>query len=432
MQQFAQTTHWNFGQKLAFRFISVFFALFIFPFPLNIIPGINEIVEPYNDLWSWMVSWVGSNILGIEQTITLVFTGSGDKLYDWVQNFIILCLTLIIGIVWTILDRKRPNYEKLKQWFVLFLTYYLVYFMFVYGIIKLFYLQFVPPNLERLMQTFGQASPMRLIWTFMGFSESYTMFSGFSETMAGVLLMFRRTRTLGGLVAFGVMLNVFMMNMSYDVPVKLFSAQLMLMGLYIACLDFKRLMNFFIFNKTVGPSIHKPLFKSKTGQIILLAIQVVLIGYIIINQVMVSMEGRERYGSEREKPAFYGVYNVETYISNSDTIPPLTTDSVRWEHMLVDYPAFTSIIKMDGRLQRYNSKIDTVNQKFVFTLPSDTVNQYELYYKLKDKDIRLSGILQGDTINVDLKYYPLENFALLNRGFNWVNEVPYNRYNYDH
>ncbi len=422
---------WSWTRKLVFRFFFVFFGLFVFPFPLNVIPGISAISQPYSKFWTWLINLTGKNILGIQEEITSTVTGSGDKLYNWVQYFTILLLAILVTIIWSILDRNRAHYKKLAKWFLLFLTYYLAYFMFVYGIIKLFYLQFGPPNLERLFQTLGQISPMRLLWTFMGFSESYTMFSGACETLAGLLLVFRRTRTLGGLVAFGVMLNVFMLNMSYDVPVKLFSLQLMIMGIYIASQDFSRLFNFFFLNKAVPPADHSPMFSSKTGKYITLTVQILLVGYFILNLAISSSGNRKRYGPERQKSEHYGVYNVETFVINNDTLPPLTTDSIRWKRLLIDYPRFISVIQMDEKLQRYNSQLDTTKQQYTLTIGRDTINKYVMDYEFIGKDMKMSGVLKGDTVQIDMKYYDIENFGLLNRGFHWINEVPYNRYNYN-
>jgi len=421
---------WSRVKKTAFRFFFAFFGLFVFPFPISVIPFVSQITQPYSQFWTWLINIVGKNILGIEEEIALTFTGSGDKLYDWVQYFTILLLAVVITIVWTLLDRNRVSYRKLYRWFMLFLTYYLAYYMFVYGIIKIFYLQFGPPNLERLFQTLGQISPMRLLWTFMGFSESYTIFSGICETTAGIFLVFRRTRTLGGLTAFGVMLNVFMLNMSYDVPVKLFSFQLMIMGLFIALQDYRRLLNFFILNKTAAPADLSFVFKNKINYRILIACQTLLVGFIVINLATSSMNNRKSYGPEREKSPMYGVYNVENFVLNNDTLPPLTTDTLRWKRLLIDYPNFVSVIRMNESLQRYQSELDTVAQQYTFTVWQDTTNKYIMDYERIGKDLKMTGVLEGDTLQVDMKYYDLKNFGLLNRGFNWINEVPYNRYNY--
>lgn len=375
-----------------------------------------------------MTGFMGNTILGLDHDFTPKMTGSGDQLYDWVYTLNILVLSILGTIVWSILDHRRTQYEKLQQWFLLFVTYYLAYYMLVYGIIKIFYLQFRPPGLERLFQNFGQISPMRLMWMFMGYSKSYTMFAGMSETLAGILLLIPRTRTLGGLVGAGVMLNVFMMNMSYDIPVKLFSFQLMIMGLYIAMMDWRRLLNVFILNKPVPASETKPLIAHKIGKRVLLGVQLILVAYFFFSNITSSVSSRAQYGEGREKPPLYGVYEVESFVRNQDTISPMATDSTRWEYMLIDYPRFTSVLMMDEKLQRYTSKIDTIEQTFTFTISPDTVNKYVLQYVRDEEFMTLEGELEGDTLQIQFVNIPLENFGLYNRGFNWVNEVPYNRY----
>ncbi len=206
---------WSSGQKIRFRFISIFFFLFIFPFPIYFIPGLPSwLFGWYYDGFDALVRWTGSSIFSIEGEMVASGFGSGDNTYSWVQNFVILGVALIGGTIWSILDRKRKSYQKLWRWFHLILTYYVAFFMFSYGLGKAFGEQFGYPSIGRLLETYGESSPMRLMWTFMSASEAYEQFSGWSEAIAGFLILFRRTRTLGGLAVAGVMLNVFMMNMS--------------------------------------------------------------------------------------------------------------------------------------------------------------------------------------------------------------------------
>jgi hypothetical protein len=73
-----------------------------------------------------------------------------------------------------------------------------------YGAAKVISSQFPPPTLDRLMQPYGDSSPMGLLWTFMGASEPYTMFVGFAEMISGILLFPRKTSTLGALMSVGV------------------------------------------------------------------------------------------------------------------------------------------------------------------------------------------------------------------------------------
>jgi hypothetical protein len=41
---------------------------------------------------------------------------------------------------------------------------------------------------------------MGILWTFMAASTGYTIFAGLAEAVAGLLLLFRRTSTLGALL----------------------------------------------------------------------------------------------------------------------------------------------------------------------------------------------------------------------------------------
>src|SRR4029078_1905598 len=97
-------------------------------------------------------------------------------------------------------------------------------------------------------------------WTFLGFSIPYEIFAGTAETLSATLLLFRRTRTLGALIGAGVLTNVFMLNMSFDIPVKQYSAHLLLMCVFLVALDRERLLNVFLRARAGAPAPQKDLF----------------------------------------------------------------------------------------------------------------------------------------------------------------------------
>ena len=49
-----------------------------------------------------------------------------------------------------------------------------------------------------------------------------------------------------------------------------------------------------------------------------------------------SIESQNLYGKKAPKSALYGIYEVQEFIRNNDTIPPLTTDTIRWKRIVVD------------------------------------------------------------------------------------------------
>ncbi|MEM9929566.1 MAG: hypothetical protein AAF840_07095, partial [Bacteroidota bacterium] len=122
---------------------------------------------------------------------------------------------------------------------------------------------------------------------------------------------------------------------------------------------------------------------------------------------------------------------VEHFISNGDTIPDLLSDTVRWKRVFFDYPQFTQVRRMKDQPLSLTTEIDTAALTLQFTeRGGDTIPQSFTYSKLDDQLV-LEGILNTDTLKIHLQQYSLDSMGLLNRGFHWVNEVPYNRYNYE-
>src|SRR6185295_18100086 len=117
-----------------------------------------------------------------------------------------------------------------------------------------FALQMVFPALSQLATPLGDLLPMRFSWLFIGYSTPYQFFSGAMETVAGLLLLNRRTVTAGLFAATGAFLNVVMINLSYDVPVKLYSSHLLFACLFLLALDAPRLLRFLVLNKPTRPT----------------------------------------------------------------------------------------------------------------------------------------------------------------------------------
>lgn len=423
---------WTTSRKLSFRYISIFFFLYIFPFPLNQLPWIGgDIGQLYADFWTWINDWAAGAFFGMDE-FPAGSPGSGDRSVNWVQLFMVVLISIVGGTLWSVLDRHRKSYAKLWRWFHILTVYNLSYWLLVYGFIKAFGEQFGNTGIAQMLETYGESSPMRIMWTFLSASEAYEQFSGWSEIIAGVLLLFRRTRTLGALAAAGVMLNVFTMNMTYDVPVKIFSFRLMMQGVYIALADHKRLLAIFLTNKPVPALQWPPFFKTVWKNYLLLAVQVLLVGYILVSQYQSSLPIERMLDPNQPRPALYGVHDVEQFIINGDTLAPLTTDTVRWSKAFMDFPGYGGrqlfgIKGMDNNLRYMTAALDTVQQLMTLTSSRDTVNTYKLHYKWVEGNLHLDGIFGGDTVQIQTTYFDPNDFILKSRGFHWINEVPYNR-----
>src|SRR4029077_1389650 len=126
--------------------------------------------------------------------------------------------------------------------------------MLTYGMVKAVPLQMSAPGLTRLLEPFGNFSPMGVLWASIGASKGYEMFAGFMELIAGTLLFIPQLATLGAMVSFADSVQIFTLNMTSDVPVKLFSFQLVLMSLFLIAPEASRIANVLVFNRTADPS----------------------------------------------------------------------------------------------------------------------------------------------------------------------------------
>ncbi|PTA69839.1 hypothetical protein [Deinococcus arcticus] len=167
-------------------------------------------------------------------------TGSGDTALDWAWTLALLLVSLLGGAVWTVLDRRPPR-PRLTLTLSQVLRVALIWWLAIYGLSKFNFGQFGLLGSGQLDTPYGESSPMGLLWRFMGASPGYQWLAGVAEVLPALLLLHRRTVTLGALVAAVTMTNVLALNLFYDVPVKNFSAHLLLSALVLLALDARRL-----------------------------------------------------------------------------------------------------------------------------------------------------------------------------------------------
>ena len=415
--------YWSNFEKLSFRFFFSYITLYILSNQFIT----TEFIDP---LWQKIVPWFSTNILGRAEEITVFTNGSGDTTYNWISLIWYLVLAIFATVIWSVSDRKRDNYNYLLNLLSVLIRYYLIYQMVMYGYAKVFYSQFQPARLQRLIQPYGDSSPMGLLWTFMGYSKGYNLFTGGGELLGAFFLLFRRTRTLGAIVTFAVMTNVMMLNYFYDVPVKILSTHIVVMAMFLITLDFRRLWNLFILNQSTNSRFLPDIFDNQNWMKIKNIIKwIVVVGWLIYGAYE-TMEMNKKWGQEAPKPPLHGLYEVGSFVQNGDTLPPLLTDSERWHRLVVARNNYGIVYPMRGKKMWRTFKTDTINQLVELYAGQDTLNIDTLFYSKRASDsayLNLKGILLGDTVDITLKRKERNEFLLQNRGFHWVNEYPYNR-----
>jgi len=419
-----QTVAWRFFTRIAFRFVFSYLILYNISTFIDLFPFTDTIAEKYEQLWQRLVPWIGSHVLHLARPITIFSNGSGDTTYDYVKLIPMLVMAVVATLSWSLMDRRRTNYRVLHLWFMLLMRIALGITMVSYGAVKVIKSQFPDPSLARLMQTYGDSSPMGLLWTFMGASKTYTVFAGGVEVLGGFLLFIPRLTTLGALVSMGALANIFMLNMSYDVPVKLYSFHLLLMAVILAAPDLRRLADFFLFHRSVQLPLYSPMLRRKWARWTLRGAQVLLIGYY---SVISFVHAYQAFTSYNIKPPLYGLWSVEEFSIDHQVVPISAMDPARWYRFIIDNPFEISLQSIDGARDRFRSKIDMAGKKITLTKRDNPVQASVFSFTQQQNDaMSLEGTMDGKQINVNLHRVQEPAFLLNTRGFHWINEYPYN------
>jgi uncharacterized membrane protein YphA (DoxX/SURF4 family) len=438
----AATPAWSLAQRIAFRFVFCYLLLYNLPFPLDLLDflpipglgaGLGAVFTAYFKFWDTVVLWTGAHVLHLAHPVQILRgkTGSGDTTYDWVQLLCFAALAALATLLWTLATPrgKAREHRRLHEWLRIDVRYALGTTLLGYGMAKVIKTQFPFPSQDRLLEPFGQASPMGLLWTFMGVSTPYTVFAGAMEALGGVLLFFRRTTTLGALVTVAVMTNIFMLNMCYDVPVKQYSLHLLLMAVFLLVPDLGRLANVLVLHRPTEPASLAPPWSARWARIGGLALCVLYLGYTLFTDIQGSLQMPNQFGPGRmAKAPIYGTFEVEQFVRNGQTVPPLPTDASRWRRLTSFYPTVLSVRLMDDTQQRFTSEYSPAKHSVALSPFDGKGAKGAFTYASPDKDhLVLQGTLLKDALTVKLRRLDPSRFLLVSRGFHWVTEIPFNR-----
>jgi hypothetical protein len=143
--------------------------------------------------------------------------------------------------------------------------------------------------------------------------------------------------------------------------------------------------------------------------------------------------------SKLAEPGFYGNYEVDEFLADGQPVPPLVTDRTRWRSLslrrvpwgpngspgpsdfltirMMDRSPLGSQFSLSG-----DEKTLTLTRGGMATLPGELTVEL-----LDEQHLALSGVANGKKIEVKLHKLNRDDLLLINRGFHWINEYPFNR-----
>ena len=396
-------------QRAAYRFAVVYLGLFcvasqfaggLLLFPGGQFPALGTI-RPMRDI----TNWLGTHVFHVT---TLAYQGvSADTPFHWVQLAWLLVASAAAASVVSGFSRTD---DVVAKWARLFFRFALAAQMFYFGMAKVIPTQFPPPSLVTLLKPVGNLSPDDLLWTFIGASTPYQMFTGWAEVIAGLLLIAPQTATLGALIALADMVQVFVLNLSYDVGLKQTSSHLVLIALFLLAPDAKRLAGAFMGNgqKTSRRS---------------LAIQIAFGVYLLLMFTRLAMLSWQNPGGPgAPTSALYGIWDIERLSVDGEFKPPMFNDyDRRWRRVVFDTPDLMIFQRLDDSFAHYGAAIDVDRHQIALRkIQSRQWKASFTFDRRGDDEMVLDGEMDGHTLHVELQLLHMDVFRLTNGSFRWV------------
>jgi hypothetical protein len=422
---------WNLALRIAFRFWMVYLGLYCFA--TEILTGLftatggpGAVLPDPATVWPLrpVIFWTAAHIFHVNAPLSFGdSSGGSDCMFGWVTAFCLLMIAIAATVVWSLLDGRRENYAELHKWFRLFVRLALAGRMINYGMVKVFLVQMRYPSLTRLLQPFGTLSPYGVLVNSIGSAPAYEIFTGCAMLAAGLLLIVPRTATLGALICFADMIQVFMLAMTYDVIAKLFAFHLILLSCFLLAPDFARLVRFLLLRRTTSLSTEAQLFRGVRANRIALAAQIMLGLWLVGVYSQYCWGFWNTLGRGRPLPALYGIWEVRQMSIDEQPRPPLLTDSTRWRRAIFDYTDRMAFQRLDDSFVPYGASVNLPERTLALTKKDDKKWTASFTFQRPAGDqLILDGRMDNHRVHMELQLTDRNSFLLVSRGFHWIQE----------
>ena len=422
-QMLSQDEPWTPLTRLAFRFCFVYLGLFSLLTQISgsMIPNLSFYYRGLGRLWPVreVTSWTARNVFGAAQVDDVA---GGEPAFFWVQAFWVLIVAVLVTAIWSVLDRRRQNYVVLNKWFRVFIRFALAGAMLEYGMTKVIPTQFPAPSLEALVTPAGDMTLSGLLWTTIGASPTYEIFTGCIEVLGGILLLVPGTTLLGALISLAAMIQVFALNMTFDIGLKLISFHLIVLAVFLLAPDASRLSDFFLRNRPTGASVQPQLFMTEKANRLALILQLVFGLYLVGMYAYINVRFWEVGGGGKPRSPLYGIWNVEELtIDGQVRAPDLNDYDRRWRRVIFDAPSAVTFQRTDDSFARFGVTVDSQSRTLALTKGNSKTWKASFSFERPSLDqLVLEGEMDGHKIRTQLRLLDSDTFRLLNSTFRWV------------
>lgn len=282
----------------------------------------------------------------------------------------------VVGLIFNLLHSKITNAYRVQPMLVFLLRMYLAWIIMGYGLAKVFASQF-PLLMANMDARMVELSAMRVAWAFFGYSKGYQVFLGWGEVIPALLLLFRRTTLLGALLMVVVMLNVWLVNIFFDVCVKLNSFTYLAVAFYILLQYGDRLWKFFFTNREVPAPYYPTLADRKVFRWIGMGINVLLLAYILYDPLMSAYDYLANSDAPTTKNKLYGAWKVEKIEKweNGNWVATTVSDSSNFTRFF--FEGYAGVMQSDLKRQRFVYFMDSTDKTATLSFVNNQNTRYE-------------------------------------------------------
>lgn len=403
---------WKSYEKILFRIAFIFFIAICIP---NSPEWYSQVFNTdwtslhYRDLYD--IARFGSGINWFGNTIF------GDPLLGYANWIITAIISIGIGLVWTLIARirkkEKSEYNNLYYWLRAIVRYRAAIGIIGFGFTKLLPVQMPYPSLGVLNTSFGDLTAQKVFWLSVGIVPWYQIFTGVVEVLAGGLLLFRRTTTIGAILLFGALGDIVYVNFAYDGGVHVYSSYFVLLAAFLLVHDIPQIYNLFIRERYTVPFNYYPVLPKwvQYSRITLKAATIlVFLVWLFYLQLINFWYDPYKQPSVAGVKTLRGNYAVTEFRLNNTVIPYSPLDTVRWQEATFEnWTTFTFRVNKPTPLDLSNGGGDPqrdINRTFevtgvaggqrVFHYYADEVNKtlylQDKYKEIPDRRNRAAGV----------------------------------------
>ncbi len=406
-------------RRFAERFALVAFGLYHLPLFLNNYPSLGGgsggfspgLAVSWGHVFTRPGIWLARHLFGMTGPMTSASAGdNGDVTEEFARLILAVAIGAFAAMVWTAADRDRPRAPWVEGALRVMLRYSIALGLVSYAVAKIFPQQFPPLGPYNYEARVGELSPMGLLWTFMQYSRPYSFFGGVMESLAIVLLCFRRTATLGALTTIAVMTNVALMNFAYDVQVKLYATMIVISAGVLVLYDARRLMAVFVTNRAVAPAPQPTLFEGRLPESLRWGLKLLLVGSVIASSVLAFQTSAP--ARVAATTGIGGAWGVTSFAR--DAAMPGAMPAPGWRRLIIDTGSVT--IRLDNEAMVRCRRVSVADEsKIAFSCGGNRAG--ELHWTLDGATLHLDGTFGGAKTTVTARRLDERDYPLMRGGF---------------